>query len=170
MLPYLTQAMLTKMCLSHIDPNGVVDKRFSKAHAFRPDFVSHDKKVVIEFDGYQHYSVAEAILRDERKDSILAQEGYAVIRIPYFIQLCPLTYKHTLQPYVSHEVSEEVLKDHYPHGFHDRSAMLPANFNRLGHDRFEQDLIHFSWARDDILQSLVAKEDMMDRRLIYFKA
>ena len=53
----------------------------------RPDYRSEALKLIIEFDGIQHYTKPDVILKDEEKTSVYTQLGYQVVRIPYFIQL-----------------------------------------------------------------------------------
>jgi very-short-patch-repair endonuclease len=44
------------------------------------DFLSAETGVVIELDGAQHLADAEAYRRDRRKDALLQQNGYFVLR------------------------------------------------------------------------------------------
>jgi len=44
------------------------------------DFLCLSRKLVIELDGAQHLSDAEAYRRDRRKDKLLQQHGYFVLR------------------------------------------------------------------------------------------
>jgi very-short-patch-repair endonuclease len=44
------------------------------------DFLYADGRVVIELDGHQHLADAEAYRRDRRKDALLQQHGYFVLR------------------------------------------------------------------------------------------
>jgi len=44
------------------------------------DFLSAETGVVIELDGGQHLGDAEAYRRDRRKDALLQQNGYFVLR------------------------------------------------------------------------------------------
>ena len=53
----------------------------------RPDYRSELLKLIIEFDGLQHYTSPSNILRDKENTSFYANLGYRVVRIPYFIQL-----------------------------------------------------------------------------------
>mgnify|MGYP000880882165 CR=1 FL=1 len=53
----------------------------------RPDYRSPSLKLIIEFDGIQHYTSPTIIQRDEENTRLYENEGYRVIRIPYFIQL-----------------------------------------------------------------------------------
>lgn len=53
----------------------------------RPDYRSDSLKLIIEFDGIQHYQKPDAIINDENNIKFYNSYGYKVIRIPYFIQL-----------------------------------------------------------------------------------
>jgi superfamily II DNA or RNA helicase len=44
------------------------------------DFVNEDLRIAVELDGSQHLSDAEAYRRDRRKDRLLQQSGYLVLR------------------------------------------------------------------------------------------
>jgi very-short-patch-repair endonuclease len=44
------------------------------------DFLNQPLRIVIELDGAQHLSDAEAYRRDRRKDRLLQQNGYLVLR------------------------------------------------------------------------------------------
>lgn len=51
----------------------------------RPDY--RIGKLLIEFDGIQHYTDPEKIRSDEYNTQLYQNAGYSVVRIPYFIQL-----------------------------------------------------------------------------------
>ena len=44
------------------------------------DFLCEAARVVVELDGAQHLSSAEAYRRDRRKDPLLQENGYIVLR------------------------------------------------------------------------------------------
>ena len=44
------------------------------------DLLCEDLRLVIELDGAQHLADAEAYRRDRRKDAVLQQQGYLVLR------------------------------------------------------------------------------------------
>jgi very-short-patch-repair endonuclease len=44
------------------------------------DFLNEPLRIVVELDGAQHLSDAEAYRRDRRKDRLLQQNGYLVLR------------------------------------------------------------------------------------------
>lgn len=55
-------------------------------NGFFLDFCWKDRKIVIEMDGEQHERLQEQIERDQRKDVLLAKDGYKELRIPW--KLC----------------------------------------------------------------------------------
>ena len=52
-------------------------------NGFFLDFCWKDKKIVIEMDGEQHERFQEQIEKDQRKDFLLAKDGYKELRIPW---------------------------------------------------------------------------------------
>lgn len=59
----------------------------------RPDYRSEKLKMIVEFDGIQHYTSPDIILNDEKNTKFYESLGYKVVRIPYFIQLTNETVK-----------------------------------------------------------------------------
>lgn len=53
----------------------------------RPDYRSDRLKMVVEFDGTQHYEKPDVIRRDLWNTEAYRRLGYKAVRIPYFIQL-----------------------------------------------------------------------------------
>lgn len=53
----------------------------------RPDYRCERLKLIIEFDGVQHYQKPERIKADFENQKFYEEIGYKVVRIPYFIQL-----------------------------------------------------------------------------------
>lgn len=124
----------------------------------RPDYRSEKLKLIIEFDGYQHYNSASVILNDNKKDIAYKALDYRVIRIPYFIQMSPNLCKLL--------GSKKRVAQTYPDGFIDSRALLPADFSSLGLKRFEKDLKTFSYAIPAIRKSLKAKLKENDASLV----
>lgn len=58
-----------------------------EARRVRPDYRSESLKLIVEFDGIQHYTSPENILKDAEHTAFYESNGYKVVRIPYFIQL-----------------------------------------------------------------------------------
>jgi superfamily II DNA or RNA helicase len=53
---------------------------FNERSAMEVDFVCAESRVAIELDGAQHLADAEAYRRDRRKDALLQEQGYFVLR------------------------------------------------------------------------------------------
>jgi len=68
----------------HDKPLGGKDKLISRK---RPDYRSESLKMIVEFDGIQHYQKLSQIEKDIKTTMAYEMLGYKVIRIPYFIQL-----------------------------------------------------------------------------------
>ena len=68
----------------HDQPIGEIG---GKKRRIRPDYRSESLKLIVEFDGLQHYTNPVNILKDLNNTAIYEQGGYKVVRIPYFIQL-----------------------------------------------------------------------------------
>ena len=104
----------------------------------RFDFVVFDKetnkKVAIEFNGYQHYANPKVILNYERKQRISKSNKIKLVEIPYWVQLTNETFKY----YFKHKPTTEIIQD-YPHGFIDKKALLPSAFCSLGVERFAEE-------------------------------
>jgi superfamily II DNA or RNA helicase/very-short-patch-repair endonuclease len=64
----------------HFRLNSVLPIPFDGAGQMEVDFLCLSRKLVIELDGAQHLSDAEAYRRDRRKDKLLQQHGYFVLR------------------------------------------------------------------------------------------
>lgn len=65
----------------------VHNKAISKNCKLRPDYRSDSLKLIVEFDGIQHFNNPKNIILDEKKTKIFCDLGYKVVRIPYFLQL-----------------------------------------------------------------------------------
>ena len=63
------------------------DKAICKGSRKRPDYRSESLKLIVEFDGVQHYQSPVNIKKDEDNELFYQGLGYKVVRIPYFIQL-----------------------------------------------------------------------------------
>ena len=159
---YLTEENLIDY-LAVIFPNveWIHNKTFP-GYKFRPDYRNDGLKIVVEFDGYQHYTQVKNIIKDQEKDIIYTETGYKIIRIPYFVQIETRTIAGLFDKTIERELS-------YPHGFiaNNSTLVLPADFCELGVDRFISDLEKFHYIKDDIVKSLKDKVDLLgDKRLV----
>lgn len=94
---------------------------------FRPDYRIEELKLLVEFNGFSHFSSSATIIRDERKTAIYKALGYRIINIPYFIQLDA----RMLEIYFGVD-GVKAQPSEYPHGFISKVALLPADFCALG--------------------------------------
>ena len=76
----------------------------------RPDYRSEKLKMIIEFDGLQHYTNPSNILKDYMQTKEYEDGGYRVIRIPYFIQLT----NEVVRTMFDVEVEEPLFPDNVP--------------------------------------------------------
>ncbi len=64
------------------------DKPFMETgKRIRPDYRCDRLKLIIEFDGVQHYQQPDTIRKDDENQKLYEKLNYKVVRIPYFIQL-----------------------------------------------------------------------------------
>lgn len=149
---YLTESRLQN-ALEYLYPNYNFINNKTVPYsgvAYRPDFRCEELKLIIEFDGPQHYTQTSTILRDFKKDEIYSSMGFKIIRIPCFVQLETKTIKLLFG--LDYDKQLE-----FPHGFISKEATLPADFCELGVERFKQDLIFYDCIKSEILESLKIK-------------
>lgn len=133
---YLTEESLGKI-LKALYPNRIWDhdKRFKPINSamvynFRPDYCCHDLKMCVEFDGPDHYTKANVIQADIKKDLTVQSLDYNIIRIPYFLQLKTDTIKYFFDIDVDFDYG-------FNHGFINKRVTLPANFCQQGIWKFK---------------------------------
>ena len=126
----------------------------------RPDYRSDKLMLIVEFDGYRHFTSPKLIFADRLKDETYGDMGYIVMRIPYFVQLD----KEMI--YLLFGVTDSLVSS-YEHGFIDSKAMLPAEFSELGTDRFIEEYKSLPYkVCMDILTSLKYKIDYLENRYL----
>ena len=116
---------------------------------YRADYCCDALKLIVEFDGIDNYQKSTVVQSDAAKDATLANLGYTVVRIPFFVQMSSEVIKHLFNLDVDYTQT-------FPHGFISKKAinMTPAHFCPLGLKRFVNDLHKFSYLKQDILNSL----------------
>ena len=88
----------------------VIDKLVNnKKSKIRPDYRSEKLKLIIEFDGIQHYTKPDIIEKDINNTKIYEKLGYKVVRIPYFIQLSRKAVKTLFDIDVQEELFDETI-------------------------------------------------------------
>ena len=84
----------------------VHDKGVGHGLKIRPDYRSETLKLIVEFDGVQHYKNPIQIIKDIENTRAYETLGYKVVRIPYFIQLSQKAVK-TLFDVDTHELFDD---------------------------------------------------------------
>jgi hypothetical protein len=93
---------------------------------------------------------SRVILGDVERDAFFTENGFRVIRIPYFVQL-----SHAVITHLFGEMADATIDFlNFPHGFIASTVVMPADFCELGIVRFEDDLDRFGYIAGSILESL----------------
>lgn len=163
MQDYLTESKLGEI-LNKVMPTGTWEHNKVVPNSrikTRPDYRNDKLKLIVEFDGWKHYTVSQQIVRDNFKDITYIGMGYEVIRIPYFVQLETRTIKHYFN--IDYELEQD-----FPHGFIvDDKLVLPADYCTLGIHRFQGQMLYLPKSvRKEIYQSLKDKlENKFDNNI-----
>ena len=105
--------------------NGVLYK-------IRPDYRSDSLSLIVEFDGTPHYTNPIIITKDDKHTEIYRNNGYKVVRIPYFIQLT----NEAVEELFGVKVKEPLFNVKYPSlgGMdmkHNPSCLCPEGVKRM---------------------------------------
>jgi len=152
-MEYLTEKNLIELFRTTYE-DLVCNKNFFD-RKFRPDIRIDSIKLVVEFDGYLHYTDSKTIMRDTKKDIVIQEYGYKIVRVPYFVQLKHL--ENLLSNYISLDVIRNFKTYGYKSGFIDNKAKTPADFCSLGLKRFYKDIEFYNCSKE-IIESLKLKD------------
>lgn len=108
-----------------------------KVYRSRPDYRSEELKLIIEFDGLQHYTKPDIIEKDFRLTDVYINLGYKVVRIPYFIQLTNKAVKTLFGVDVSEELFDEKISSLGINGLNTPAYLCPAGVKRMA-DEFKK--------------------------------
>ena len=97
----------------------------------RPDYRSESLKLIIEFDGLQHYTKPDVIENDVNKNELYQNFGYKVVRIPYFIQLSNKAVKTLFGVDVDEEMFDETISSLGVKGNNTPAYLCPAGLERM---------------------------------------
>lgn len=137
----LTEENFQEIVLDKIFPGQewVHNKCFPQGYRYRPDFRCEELKIIVEFNGYRHYTQSQVILRDYEKKKVWEDAGYKVVHFPYWLQPDEETIAvlfngigYTPQPHYV-DAHQGFISD-LP------SDVLPADFCKLGVRRFNREL------------------------------
>lgn len=100
----------------------------------RPDYRSEKLKLIIEFDGLQHYTKPDIIEKDLKNTELYKTFGYKVVRIPYFIQLSNKAVKYLFDVDVSEELFNETISSLGIEGQNTPAYLCPAGVKRMAEE------------------------------------
>jgi len=151
---YLTQKKLS-VALEQITDSSWSGNEFKlPGFRYRWDMAFQDRSTtcVVEYDGDEHYRNTIKIKSDFNKNRIAEQNGFRVVRFPYWIQLDNLTLSHFFN------LEGDIIQD-FPHGFI-TTKIFPASFCELGVERFTRELMEIpNSVKNVVLKSLQEQSD-----------
>lgn len=102
-----------------------------KKRRTRPDWRSESLRLIIEFDGLQHYTNPDNIIKDENNTALYESVGYKVVRIPYFIQLTNKAVKQLFGVDVKEEMFDEKIPSLGLQGNHSPAYLCYKGIKRM---------------------------------------
>lgn len=126
---------------------------------FRPDYYSKQLKLIVEYDGINHYQNPDIILKDIKHTKMYESDGLTVIRIPYFIQLTRTVVKELFSVDIEFELFDENIPS-----FDVSNRCTPAYMCPLGIERAASEFIKFSSQYSTNIEYL---KSINDERLTY---
>ena len=106
---------------------------------FEPDYRNEELKLIVEFDGTDHYKNVKNIKRDADRNNFYKKYGYKVVRIPYFIQLTKTVIKQMFGVDMQEEMFPEGVGSMGPNGDYAKEGNTPAFIPRQGIIRMARD-------------------------------
>ena len=153
---YLTESNLKDIFKNtYKNYNLIFNKKIS---GYFPDIRIEELKLIIEFDGYLHYTDSLNCLTDIKKNLIYKNLNYKVVRIPYWIQLSEKTWNFYFKDILPVPDSIVNSKNPYPNGFIHESCNLPPSFCDLGKLRYKKEFSDLpEQIKEEITDSLNVK-------------
>lgn len=112
----------------HDKPLGTID---GKSYRSRPDYRSESLRLIVEFDGLQHYTKPDRIESDLKTSEIYRDLGYQVVRIPYFVQLTNRAVATLFQVDVAEELFDGTIPSLGVQGQNTPAYLCPAGLRRM---------------------------------------
>jgi len=100
----------------------------------RPDYRSEKLKLIVEFDGLQHYTNPDIIEKDIETTKLYMSFGYKVVRIPYFIQLTNKAVEKLFGKTVSQDLFDEKISSLSTTGRNSPAYLCPAGVKRMAEE------------------------------------
>ena len=88
-------------------------------------------KLIVEFDGLPHYKNPDSIEKDKKNQRIYENNGYKVVRIPYFIQLSNDVVEKLFEVKVKESLFDAKIPSLGINGRHSPAYLCPAGIRRM---------------------------------------
>ena len=112
--------------------------RNQAGNLIRPDYRCEELKLIVEFDGVQHYRDEVKIKEDIFNTRQYEDAGYKVVRIPYFIQLS----NKAIKTLFDIDVAQQMFDDSIP-SMGTKGKNTPATLCELGVKRMAREFLAF---------------------------
>lgn len=135
----------------------------------RPDYRCERLKMIIEFDGLQHYQKPDRIKADFESQKVYEMNGYMVVRIPYFIQLSNSVVKSMFGRDVKQPLFDEKIPSLGVKGHNTPAYCCPAGLKRMAKEfrnypsQYAVNLKALEDANDDYLTGASLLKEEYDR-------
>lgn len=100
----------------------------------RPDYRSEQLKLIVEFDGLQHYTKPDKVQNDADLTTLYQSLGYKVVRIPYFIQLSNKAVKTLFEVDFPEPLFDESIPSLGIKGLNTPAYLCPAGVKRMAQE------------------------------------
>ncbi len=103
-----------------------------------------NRKILVEFNGQQHYHDVGQIIKDSNYADIAIKNGYELVRIPYYIQLDT----KLINFFFDTKLKNVIINHTFPQGFIVNGknnelkykSTLPVEFPKYGYELYKDDL------------------------------
>ena len=145
-IPQCNELWLTEAKLGDVlkiifkDENIIHDKKLDLLNHsnFRPDYLLPNRKLLVEFQGYQHFTITKIACKDIIKQKAAIASGYQLIEVPYFVQLTKNVTIKLFNEQIDKNLRKLNFSNNFPHGFIHPKATLPYDYCSLGLRRFKE--------------------------------
>lgn len=165
---HLTEKLLLEFLKQNFNGEIINNKAYFKGSKCRPDFVLPEHKLVVEFDGYHHYTDIKRAMRDLTFDKFMSTTypEWNVVHIPYFVQLDSVAIDYYFGNYINvPELGPLNTKQQgfnsFPHGFI-ITEHFPSSFCQLGASRFIVEMAIFNLLAPSIFLDIYMSIDNED--------
>jgi hypothetical protein len=164
---WCTEKKLQNIIINIFPKNKIIFNKKIKdfnEKSFIPDILIEDLKLIIEFQGYKHYTDSLIVWKDIQKKEICKKHNYTFIEFPYFIQPT----QEVLETLFGTLPSIKDFSGGFPHGFIHPLAVLPGNFCVTGLKRYKELINSLSnKVQNDINNSLKKRASVMNIPIEY---